>query len=93
MHEQFLPRRMAFVYDFEEVTDEGIVPDVPTTVRRSKLDCPKVGPIGGGDGGGGGAAAATCVCASLCVYMCVCVYVCMCARACVCARVSHPFFW
>mmetsp|Transcript_30533 Transcript_30533/g.79479 ORF Transcript_30533/g.79479 Transcript_30533/m.79479 type:complete len:577 (+) Transcript_30533:39-1769(+) len=41
VHEQFLPRRMAFVYDFEEVSDEGFVPDVPTTVRRSKVDCPK----------------------------------------------------
>lgn len=43
MYEQFLPRRTAFVYDFDEVTDEGFVPDVPTTVRRSKQDCPKVG--------------------------------------------------
>lgn len=36
-----MPRRMAFVYEFE--ADEfGIVPDIPTTVRRSKADCPQV---------------------------------------------------
>lgn len=45
IHEQFMPRRMAFVYDFDEVTDEGYVPDVPTTLRRSKVDCPKVGRV------------------------------------------------
>ena len=37
-----MPRRTVFVYNFEDVTEEGIVPDVPTTVRRSKADCPKV---------------------------------------------------
>jgi hypothetical protein len=36
-----MPRRMAFVYEFE--ADEfGVVPDIPTTVRRSKADCPQV---------------------------------------------------
>lgn len=35
----FLPRRTAFVYDLEE--QEGNT-DVPTTLRRSKEDCPPV---------------------------------------------------
>ncbi|KAL4420939.1 hypothetical protein ABPG77_001422 [Micractinium sp. CCAP 211/92] len=35
--ELFLPRRTAFVYELE---DPG-APDVPTTLRRSKEDCPK----------------------------------------------------
>lgn len=34
----FLPRRMAFVYDLEDV--ESL--DIPTTLHRSKADCPKV---------------------------------------------------
>ena len=37
--EMFLPRRTAFVYDLNE---SGPSSDVPTTVRRSKADCPPV---------------------------------------------------
>ncbi len=48
MFEQFLPRRMAFVYEFE-VDEFGVVPDIPTTVRRSKADCPQVGWAGQGE--------------------------------------------
>lgn len=32
---------MAFVYEFE-ADEYGVVPDIPTTLRRSKADCPKV---------------------------------------------------
>ncbi|CAL5227428.1 g10390 [Coccomyxa viridis] len=35
--EQFLPRRTAFLY---ELDDEGFNADIPTTLRRSKADCP-----------------------------------------------------
>lgn len=42
IRELFLPRRMAFVYDFE-ADEYGVVQDIPTTVRRSKADCPTVG--------------------------------------------------
>ncbi|KAL4452787.1 hypothetical protein ABPG75_008449 [Micractinium tetrahymenae] len=35
--ELFLPRRTAFVHDLEDLD----APDVPTTLRRSKEDCPK----------------------------------------------------
>ena len=35
----FLPRRTAFVYDLEEQESNT---DVPTTLRRSKEDCPPV---------------------------------------------------
>ena len=38
-NEMFLPMRTAFVYDMEE-TDSNT--DVPTTLRRSKEDCPPV---------------------------------------------------
>ena len=39
IREMFLPRRTAFVYDFDPETGGG---DVPTTLRRSKADCPPV---------------------------------------------------
>jgi IK cytokine len=39
IREMFLPRRTAFVYDFDPDTGGG---DVPTTLRRSKADCPPV---------------------------------------------------
>ncbi|EFN50558.1 hypothetical protein CHLNCDRAFT_136594, partial [Chlorella variabilis] len=35
--ELFLPRRTAFVYELEEAG----APDIPTTLRRSREDCPK----------------------------------------------------
>lgn len=35
----FLPRRTAFVYDLDE---QEVGSDVPTTLRRSKEDCPPV---------------------------------------------------
>lgn len=37
--EQFLPRRTAFMY---ELDDDGFNSDIPTTLRRSKADCPPV---------------------------------------------------
>ncbi len=37
--ELFLPRRTAFVYELE---DDEYGSDIPTTLRRSKLDCPPV---------------------------------------------------
>ena len=37
--EQFLPKRTAFVY---ELDNDGANPDIPTTLRRSKADCPPV---------------------------------------------------
>ena len=37
--EMFLPMRTAFVYDLEEHDSST---DVPTTLRRSKEDCPPV---------------------------------------------------
>ncbi len=37
--EQFLPKRTAFVY---ELDNDGVNPDIPTTLRRSKTDCPLV---------------------------------------------------
>ena len=37
--EQFLPRRTAFVYELEI---DGFNSDIPTTLRRSKADCPPV---------------------------------------------------
>lgn len=37
--EQFLPRRTAFMY---ELDDDGFNADIPTTLRRSKADCPPV---------------------------------------------------
>jgi hypothetical protein len=37
--ELFLPRRTAFVYELEDGEDMS---DIPTTLRRSKLDCPPV---------------------------------------------------
>ncbi|GFH06585.1 uncharacterized protein HaLaN_01239, partial [Haematococcus lacustris] len=40
VYEQFLPRRMAFVYEFE-ADENGQVADIPTTLRRSKADCPQ----------------------------------------------------
>jgi IK cytokine len=39
IREMFLPRRTAFMYDFDPETGGG---DVPTTLRRSKADCPPV---------------------------------------------------
>lgn len=39
--ELFLPRRTAFVYELE---DSEYGSDIPTTLRRSKLDCPPVRP-------------------------------------------------
>lgn len=36
--QMFLPRRMAFVYELED----GDALDIPTTLHRSKADCPKV---------------------------------------------------
>ena len=39
-NEMFLPMRSAFVYDLEELDSST---DVPTTLRRSKEDCPPVG--------------------------------------------------
>ena len=38
-NELFLPRRMAYVVDLE---DEYADADVPTTIVRSKADCPTV---------------------------------------------------
>eukprot|EP00884_Botryococcus_braunii_P006803 jgi/Botrbrau1/16123/Bobra.7_2s0083.2 len=38
--ELFLPRRTAFVYDLDE---HFSTTDIPTTLRRSKADCPPVG--------------------------------------------------
>ena len=35
--DMFLPRRTAFVYDMEG----GETLDIPTTLHRSKADCPK----------------------------------------------------
>ena len=44
--EMFLPRRMAFVYNLGSEDEPGIEPldsdMVPTTLRRSKTDCPQV---------------------------------------------------
>ncbi len=37
--QMFLPRRTAFVYDLED----GEALDIPTTLHRSKADCPKAG--------------------------------------------------
>ena len=37
--ELYLPRRTAFVYELE---DDEYGSDIPTTLRRSKLDCPPV---------------------------------------------------
>jgi hypothetical protein len=37
--EQFLPRRTAFIY---ELDDDSFNSDIPTTLRRSKADCPPV---------------------------------------------------
>jgi hypothetical protein len=37
--EMFQPRRTAFVFDLDEI-GHGL--DIPTTLRRSKADCPKV---------------------------------------------------
>ena len=37
--ELFLPRRTAFVYELE---DSEYGSDIPTTLRRSRLDCPPV---------------------------------------------------
>lgn len=42
VREMFLPRRTAFAYEFEPEEDTGLDTDVPTTVRRSKADCPQV---------------------------------------------------
>lgn len=39
--DMFLPRRTAFVYDFDP-TSENYQNDIPTTLRRSKADCPPV---------------------------------------------------
>ena len=36
--EMFQPRRTAFVFDLDEL---GSGLDIPTTLRRSKADCPK----------------------------------------------------
>ena len=40
----FAPRRMAFVYDFsiDEEGGGGVDNEIPTTLRRSKTDCPQV---------------------------------------------------
>lgn len=38
--ERFLPRRTAFAYDLDDDADGGL--DIPTTLYRSKADCPKV---------------------------------------------------
>eukprot|EP00192_Tetraselmis_astigmatica_P003802 CAMPEP_0117680412 /NCGR_PEP_ID=MMETSP0804-20121206/18339_1 /TAXON_ID=1074897 /ORGANISM="Tetraselmis astigmatica, Strain CCMP880" /LENGTH=574 /DNA_ID=CAMNT_0005489909 /DNA_START=73 /DNA_END=1797 /DNA_ORIENTATION=- len=43
--EAFLPGRMAFVYSFEEDELGNQPPDMPTTLRRSKADCPKLPPM------------------------------------------------
>eukprot|EP00208_Stichococcus_sp_RCC1054_P003303 CAMPEP_0206141376 /NCGR_PEP_ID=MMETSP1473-20131121/12694_1 /ASSEMBLY_ACC=CAM_ASM_001109 /TAXON_ID=1461547 /ORGANISM="Stichococcus sp, Strain RCC1054" /LENGTH=381 /DNA_ID=CAMNT_0053535919 /DNA_START=132 /DNA_END=1274 /DNA_ORIENTATION=+ len=37
--ERFLPRRTAFAYDLDDDADGGL--DIPTTLYRSKADCPK----------------------------------------------------
>lgn len=37
--QMFLPRRVAFVYDMEQGAESL---DIPTTLHRSKADCPKV---------------------------------------------------
>lgn len=54
VREMFQPRRTAFVFEFGEGGG-----DVPTTLRRSKADCPAVQVRGGWErrrrGGGGGA--------------------------------------
>ena len=49
----FAPRRMAFVYDFsiDEEGGGGVDNEIPTTLRRSKTDCPQV--CEGGEGSGG----------------------------------------
>jgi IK cytokine len=39
--ELFLPRRTAFVY---ELDGDAFASDIPTTLRRSKADCPPVRP-------------------------------------------------
>lgn len=39
--EMFHPRRMAFVFEFDSEEAEFNA-DVPTTLRRSKADCPQV---------------------------------------------------
>jgi IK cytokine len=38
VREMFLPRRTAFVFEFD--SSEGGDTDIPTTLRRSKADCP-----------------------------------------------------
>lgn len=38
VNDLFLPGRTAFVFDLEE----AFSPDIPTTLRRSKADCPEV---------------------------------------------------
>mmetsp|Transcript_36029 Transcript_36029/g.85486 ORF Transcript_36029/g.85486 Transcript_36029/m.85486 type:complete len:584 (-) Transcript_36029:57-1808(-) len=43
--ESFLPGRMAFIYSFEEDEFGNPPSDVPTTLRRSKADCPKLPPM------------------------------------------------
>jgi predicted aminopeptidase len=49
VREMFQPRRTAFVFEFEEGSG-----DVPTTLRRSKADCPPVLVRGAVDPQGGG---------------------------------------
>ncbi len=44
----FLPRRMAFAYELGDEEWDGS--GVPTTLRRSKEDCPKVSPLSQGHG-------------------------------------------
>lgn len=40
MAAMFLPRRTAFVYEFDPEEASGLDTDIPTTLRRSKADCP-----------------------------------------------------
>lgn len=42
VREMYLPRRTAFVYEFEGEDAEALESDLPTTLRRSKADCPLV---------------------------------------------------
>jgi len=58
-----------------ELDDEYAESDIPTTLIRSKTDCPNL---------------EVCVCVCVHAYLCVCayLYVCVCVHICVCARTS-----
>ena len=71
--EMFLPRRTAFVYDLDE---SGPTSDVPTTVRRSKADCPPVSLCPGRHGQLAGSAVCCC-CSDFIWYSQLAVCVCL----------------